>query len=212
MTYSKHFRGGGVVTIIIGPDEKEFTVHKDLLVFYSDYFRVAFNGSFIEATEKKIDLFDIDHKVFEYFHAWLYTRKLIPENNEPLKWADLIGLWIFGDRFQMPMLQNCIMDEIFAMYDRKESLSLHILKAVYQDTIDGSPLRKAMMEILAYNTELGDENGSSMTAGCRKFFTLEILQDLVKAVDTARKNKVPYGKISKRGKCFFHVHDKDEHC
>jgi hypothetical protein len=77
---------------VVSQSKQDFTIHKDLLVFYSDYFRAAFNGSFVEATDKKIDLFDVDQKVFEHFHAWIYTRKLASDNDELLSWRDLFDL------------------------------------------------------------------------------------------------------------------------
>lgn len=46
------------MTVEVGPDKTAFKIHKDLLVFYSDYFRGAFNGSFQEAVEGKLSLPD----------------------------------------------------------------------------------------------------------------------------------------------------------
>ncbi|KAG9578488.1 hypothetical protein KCU77_g7878, partial [Aureobasidium melanogenum] len=76
----------GLVTVVVGPSKKEFAIHKDLLSFYSDYFRAAFNGSFVEATDKKIELNDVNQEVFENFHAWLYTRKLVSADNKTLEY------------------------------------------------------------------------------------------------------------------------------
>jgi hypothetical protein len=111
------------------------------------------------------------------------------------------------------MLQNCVMDEVFAKVNREEHLFPYsVLKPVYLSTVDGSLLRKAMIEILAYGSDPGDVEGSMTTAKCREWLTLEILQDVIKELESARHNKIPCGKSPKRGKCFFHVHGKDEHC
>ncbi|KAH0382039.1 hypothetical protein KCU92_g6634, partial [Aureobasidium melanogenum] len=202
---SKQFRGG-IVTVIVGSTKEAFSIHKDLLVFYSDYFRAAFNGSFTEATEGRIELLDVQQDLFQDFHGWLYTRKLL----EDLGWFRLVDLWIFGDRFQVPLLQNCVMDEIFAKEKRDARLLLYRLplywmSTVYVKTVDGSPLRKAIVELLAYHSVLEDEDGGIMTARKSHNFTIEMLQDLVKELNAARKN---YGKAPKRDKCFFHVHGK----
>ncbi|KAH0162775.1 hypothetical protein KCU67_g5805, partial [Aureobasidium melanogenum] len=200
---SEQFRGG-FVTVIVGSTKEAFSIHKDLLVFYSDYFRAAFNGSFTEAAEGRIELLDVNQEVFQNFHAWLYTRKL-PED---LWWNHLVHLWVFGDRFQVPLLQNCVMDEIFAKQKRDYGLPLHWMWHAYKGTVDGSPLRKAVVELLAYHSVLEDEDGGIMTARKSHNFTIEMLQDLVKELNAARKNKVRYGKIPKRDKCYFHVHGK----
>jgi hypothetical protein len=182
------------------------------LIFYSDYFRAAFNGSFIEAIDKKINLLDTDQKVFEHFYAWLYTRKLASKDDEPLIWDDLVDLWVFGDRFQVPLLQNSVVDESFVKEKREDSFDLRMIKPVYEKTVDGSLLRKVMIEFVAHGMCLLDPDTGAMAAVYHHNFTVEILSDLVKELETSRLNKVPFGKTPKRDKCFFHVHGKDEHC
>ncbi|KAH0363124.1 hypothetical protein KCU65_g7599, partial [Aureobasidium melanogenum] len=208
---SKQFRGK-LVTIIVGSSKESFSIHKDLLVFYSDYFRAAFNGSFTEATEGRIELRDVELEVFQNFHSWLYTRKLLVDkihshNDESMSWGQLFDLWIFGDRFQVPLLQNCVMDEIIG---RGDEISLKFIKVAYENTVAGSPLRRIMIEFLAYHTNLEGGDYGIMRAKDRKHLTVEMLQDLVVELNTARKNKVRYGKTPKRDKCFFHIHGKAE--
>jgi hypothetical protein len=211
LTYcSKQYRD--LVTLVIGSAKKDYTVHKDLLIFYSDYFRAAFDGSFVEATERKMDLFDVKEQTFEDFHTWLYTRKLASEDDEPLTWRDLIDFWIFGDRFQVSMLQNCVMDEIFAKDNRGECFPLRMLKFSYGNTMTGSLLRKAMIELMVYETDLGGEDEGTMKTNNTHYYTVEILQDLVEELYFARQNKIAFNKRPKRDKCLFHVHGKDEHC
>lgn len=202
-----------LVTIVVGSAKKDFTVHKELLVFYSGYFRAAFNGSFVEAAEKKIELLDIEANIFEEFHAWLYTRKIASEDGKNLKMLDLVNLWIFGDRFQVPMLQNHVMDAIFIKEESERVLDAYVFKVAYEKTVKGSLLRKALIEILAYRLNHGNDDCTSSMADRRHaFYTVEILADLVKELNSARINKVAYGLAPKRDKCFFHVHGKDEHC
>lgn len=180
--------------------------------FYSDYYRAAFNGNFSESTTSKIELLDVKEGVFEDFHTWLYMRKLVSDSDEPLGCDHLVDLWIFGDRFQMPMLQNCVMDELVAKCKRGDKFRLGLMKVAYKNTVDGSPLRKVMIERLAYKTCIGDGKYSRMGADFRKYFTVEILQDLVKELDASRKRRrIPSGQCPKRDKCYFHVHGKDEH-
>ncbi|THW70166.1 hypothetical protein D6D19_07996 [Aureobasidium pullulans] len=211
---SKHFKG--LVTIIVGRSEKHFTVHKELLIFYSDYFRAAFNGSFVEAAESKIELLDVAQEVFEHFHAWLYTRRLVSEDEKPLMWLSLAALWVFGDRFQVPMLQNCVADELFAKRERDNRFPLGLIKYVNGVTPVGSPLRRITVNIIIHRMgSLGEpDNPKSgiLTPENRHFWTIEILEDLLREADAARHNKLAPNKLPKRDKCFFHVHGKDEHC
>jgi hypothetical protein len=52
-----------VVTVKVGPAEKEFFVHKGLISHRSEYFRGAFNGNFKEEFEPMVVLKDEDVKV-----------------------------------------------------------------------------------------------------------------------------------------------------
>lgn len=166
----------------------------------------------MEASERKIELLEEDRKVFEQFHTWLYMRKLATDNDEPLSWDDLFDLWIFGDRFQVPMLQNCAMDEIFGKVRREDCFKISSVWIVYRKTVDGSLLRKALIDIITYTTVIGNAVGGIMSANNRAWLTVEILQDLVLELDAARKNGVAYETAPVRDKCHFHVHGKDEHC
>ncbi|KAI5212219.1 hypothetical protein E4T42_01327 [Aureobasidium subglaciale] len=61
----KHYKN--TVTIVVGPEKEPYTLHKELLCFYSDFFRAAFQGSFKEATEGRIELLDVQVDTFESF-------------------------------------------------------------------------------------------------------------------------------------------------
>jgi hypothetical protein len=110
------------------------------------------------------------------------------------------------------MLQNCVMDEIFAKEQRESCFVFEMIRLAYNNTVTGSVLRKAIMELMVYKSQLGDGDNSIMALNRGCHYTIEILQDVVKELNLARENKVPFGKTPKRDKCFFHVHSKGEHC
>jgi hypothetical protein len=204
---SEHFQG--TVTLIVGQEKKAYTLHKDLLCFYSDYFRAAFNGSFKEATERKLELPNIEPSLFEVFQVWLYTRDLQgpPENFR--RYQFLADLWALGDQYQIPLLQNQIMDKIFAKSEETGRFNVAVVPGLYAKTVAGSPLRKAVIEIVAWTMPLEDWNTWTPTSR----WTIESLTDLMLAVHQARASKeVTFPELPKRDKCFFHVHGKDEHC
>lgn len=70
--HSEYFQG--VVTIEVGPEKKAFIIHKDLLCFYSDYFRAAFNGSFKEAIDGKLSLPNEKAELFDIVNYFVYTK------------------------------------------------------------------------------------------------------------------------------------------
>jgi hypothetical protein len=76
------------------------------LCFYSDFFRAAFEGSFKEATEGKVELSDVTVDTFEAFQVWLYSQSLRniedPQDSSTHSalpdFATLARLWVFGDK------------------------------------------------------------------------------------------------------------------
>ncbi|KAF2035581.1 hypothetical protein EK21DRAFT_84622 [Setomelanomma holmii] len=68
--------GEGLVTVEIGPDLKQFYIHKALLVRHSEYFAKALPGPWIEAQENVITLDNVGEDIFELFVHWLYNQKI----------------------------------------------------------------------------------------------------------------------------------------
>ncbi|KAI4738499.1 hypothetical protein E4T50_11054 [Aureobasidium sp. EXF-12298] len=205
---AEHFQG--IVTLIVGKEKKAYNLHKDLLCFYSDYFRAAFNGSFKEAAERKLELPDVEISLFDKFQVWLYTRDLQgPTTNHTESFQFLAEMWIFGDQHQIPLLQNQVMDDIFAKIAEVRGFSLVVVPEVYAKTVAGSLLRKAVIEIAGCTMDLSRWRSYPGAVG----WTIECLTDLLLAVNEVRLDeKVTFPQLPKREKCFFHIHGKDEHC
>jgi hypothetical protein len=90
------------------PSSRLFTIHKDFLCFYSPFFASAFNGPYKEGKTQTMILDEIDLEAFGMFVYWLYQRKL-PTHTVDFEDVDLVHLaniWILGDRFLIPSLQN----------------------------------------------------------------------------------------------------------
>jgi len=68
--------GEAVVTVLVGPDEKRYTVHKSLLTAQSEYFDRALNGKFKEADEQTIRLTEESPDAFDLLIGWLYQGQL----------------------------------------------------------------------------------------------------------------------------------------
>lgn len=64
-----------LVTVLVGPEQASFAVHKELLCYRSEFFQAACNGRFKEA-EGVVKLPEQDSATFKHFIYWLYTEKL----------------------------------------------------------------------------------------------------------------------------------------
>ncbi|KAI4727085.1 hypothetical protein E4T49_05135 [Aureobasidium sp. EXF-10728] len=200
------------VILVVGAAKEHYTLHKELLCFYSDFFRAAFNGSFKEATERKIELPETEAEVFEAFQAWLYTQKLPKNEIKPAKmypeWPLLTKLWIFGDKYQFPLLQNNVADAMLDKVDKDAESPVYVLNLAYENTTPNAPLRKIVVDIMAYRGDM------SVGGHCldSKYWSLQACLDAMEVMDSARAQKVPRYTMPTREKCHYHVHAAGEKC
>lgn len=66
-----------IITVYIGPEKKQFCVHKELICTKSTFFDKALNGSFVEAKSRTVRLEHISALLFSIFVSWLYSGQLV---------------------------------------------------------------------------------------------------------------------------------------
>ncbi|THX02320.1 hypothetical protein D6D13_08371 [Aureobasidium pullulans] len=214
----KHYKN--TVVLSVGPSKQEFTVHKELLCFYSDFFRAAFNGSFKEATEGRIELPDAQLDVFEIFQVWLYSRSLLntedlqdqPDYQKYPSFSTLARLWVFGDKYQIPLLQNCAADAILQYTKDKNRFCTNVLKTAYDHTMEGSPLRRLAIDILVFRMVHEEAANSILREGLLYTWSKESLVDFARGISKAWMLGLPHRKFPEQGKCHYHIHAEGEHC
>jgi hypothetical protein len=208
------------VVLVVGATKECYTLHKDLLCFYSDFFRAAFNGSFKEATERKIELLEVETHVFEAFQVWLYTQDL-PQIDNVSKdtytdWSLLIKLWIFGDKYQIPLLQNNTMDKIVDKLDKDRNNPLLWITHVYENTTVNSVLRKAVVDAMSYRSRMPDgKNYHKIEETCLKDpddWPKQACLDVMAEMSRGWANQAKRFAFPMREKCYYHVHADGEHC
>ncbi|KAG9958544.1 hypothetical protein KCU61_g8214, partial [Aureobasidium melanogenum] len=207
-----------LVTIEVGSEKKKFVIHKDILTFYSDFFRGAFNGSFMEATEGKLSLPDVEVEIFDIFNQFLYTGCLADGQGHALRSIRLIKLWLFGDRFIVPCLQNSAIDALGKRFSIKHSLPTSFTKLVWENTLPSAPLRKYMLDTVVHTADVE----VILSSGHEEYWTHEALVDLAKALyneqvvgDIEYAEQDPdsdFPTMPKRDKCYYHVHAEGEKC
>jgi hypothetical protein len=62
------------VELRVGRDRVPIMVHKELLCYYSEFFRGAFEGGFRESEEKSLRLANVDLRIFRLCQHWLYAQ------------------------------------------------------------------------------------------------------------------------------------------
>ncbi|KAG9659434.1 hypothetical protein KCU64_g3849, partial [Aureobasidium melanogenum] len=87
-------------------DPFQAMVHKDLLCFFSTYYRAALQGGFLEASNKSVVL-DLKTADCQYLVGWLYSGRLPDVSRN-----QLFGLYVFADKTDVLALRRAIMTRI----------------------------------------------------------------------------------------------------
>jgi hypothetical protein len=191
-----------------------------LLCFYSDFFRAALEGSFKEAKEGKIELSDVTIDTFEAFQVWLYSQSLRnieepQDSSKPLKlpgFGTLARLWVFGDKYQIPLLQNCAIDALRQKEIEENSFHVVAVAIAYENTMDGSPLRKFVIDLCVFRMHhSGDEKRIFKDSNLGNW-SKEACVDFIRCMSNAWERKLPTNILPERTKCHYHVHAEGEHC
>lgn len=217
--YRNHYKE--VVMVLVSTSKQPFIVHKGLLCFYSDFFRAAFEGSFKEATERKIELPDVDIDTFEAFQVWLYSQSFrstedVQDPSQASKLASfqtLASLWVFGDKHQIPLLQNGAMDAMIQRNLEERAFDVEVVRIAYESTMVNSPLRRFAIDICVFKLNHGQGEKSIFSDhDCLECWSSEALVDFACRVSKAWENKLPRRELPDKDKCHYHVHATGEHC
>jgi len=158
-------RGSKIVSILVGPDKEEFTVHKDLISASSIYFKQAFDGQFVEARTEQIILLEEDGDIFEYFCDWLYSGQRMREiirNRE--KWAlDLFWIKVFcmADMLFIPGLQIFAWQKIRSHFNHhfERIPSPDFIQFLFDKISDSTQaIKMYVLEHVAFWTRWGNES------------------------------------------------------
>jgi hypothetical protein len=166
------------VSILIGKEEQQFTVHKDSICAKSKFFKAACSERWIEGKHKVVKLPDLTARDFQTYVHWVYTSRIEVKSEEvEQKEDDHLKTYILGDVLDDYQLRNAVMDQLInsiPLPKTQASPSFH--KHVYECTPAGSPLRKFLVDCKIHD-------------GCRKDFAgnsekypVEFLQELAVAL------------------------------
>ena len=127
-------------------------MHKDILCRSAPYFKAALEGGFKESKDQILELPDDDPTAFSHFQLWLYTGTILQshESAKDISWDVLISLYLFGDVRGIPGLQNEAIDVLIDKSDAMNQIVFYQLPRIYKNTLDGSPLRKLVVDLFTY--------------------------------------------------------------
>lgn len=144
------------VKLIVGPEEKEFTVAEDVICKRCPFFFNTFSGNFLEAKTKVSYFPDDDPERFFDLCRWLESDELTDIDPDP-SWIWLTITWLFAEKYHIDELQNTTVDALYAKYAARYegiNISCETLDFVIENTHRRSPLRRLFSDMLTNGISL----------------------------------------------------------
>ncbi|KAL2175965.1 uncharacterized protein P884DRAFT_293161 [Thermothelomyces heterothallicus CBS 202.75] len=173
--------GADVVTVLVGEEQREFTIHRKLLSDSCAFFKGHIDAIPSPSRQRKEDGEEEEDSVlwlpneapdmFEIFVLWLYQRRRFPtfidgatqgtcqDKLRSLR-TNLVRLHLFAAIIDLPALQDAAMDAIQDMYLRFDwDMSPHFLAFLYGecDAQHAVRLRKWAVAMLAWSLHSVDK-------------------------------------------------------
>jgi hypothetical protein len=190
-------------------------VHKPLLCFYSSYYKAALLGGFKEATSPHFDL-ELDKWNAEEFVRWLYSGQLGDTLSGPMV-RDLIRLYSFADKVDIPALRRQILTELVAKQKPMMKLGEYHLSyesiAIIIDTLPpSSPLYRYAVDWCVNHwshvqAERSQQNQAYEVLS-KEFLHLVLYRHLMRAQTTNRDTQASCACCHRP--CEYHEHDTRE--
>lgn len=204
--------GNQLVQIFIGPERKEYSVHKTLITSTCDFFDKGFDGRFKEGVENKMSLPEDDSNTFETFVNWMYAGHLHLKQN--LKSTQAINLYIFAQKCRCVKLKNDAMDALqdtlhdtWEDYHGSATLRYEEVTKIFEKSVDNDDdLRQFTIALLAWEIK----HGSPMRVDDLEKIFRDVDEALVEAMQYLRKTP-DVGNPRVRGgelhNCYFHEYE-----
>lgn len=166
--------GADIVTVLVGEEQREFTIHRNLLSDSCAFFQGHIEAIPPPSHQQQNDDEDEDSilwlpneapDMFEIFVLWLYQRRRFPAFIESTTQAmcpdklrtlrtNLVRLHLFAAMIELPAVQDAAMDALQDMYLRLDwDMSPHFLAFLYGecDAQHSVRLRKWAVAMLAWS-------------------------------------------------------------
>jgi hypothetical protein len=144
-----------VILVLIGPEQRRFTLHKLKLCSKSKFFRAACSEHWEEGLQKLIRLPDVKVESFRQYCEWIYTSviptsKCTRASELKLKVAEqelFINLYLLGDSLDDVSLRKAATQAIFSHLKAGSGiLTPSILANVWSSTPPRSLFRKLLVD------------------------------------------------------------------
>ena len=216
MTYTCRLDSEEDITVLVGPEEKQFTIQKDFLCNGSTFFSAAINGQFREATERQVRLPEVDVDLFATYVQFVYTKQIVPLDPEEIE-KDTQGtkrkirateLYILADQFGDMLLQNKLIDYcIETVHQSRKLFPAIAITLAYQHLPANSKLRKLSVDLFLASVSSAwlDQNRDDLP----KDFLADPAVRWVKGIRKKDIDQFDWSGYTRFEVCEYHEHNYD---
>ncbi|KAG9531376.1 hypothetical protein KCU93_g1957, partial [Aureobasidium melanogenum] len=210
-----------MMTLVVGSEEAHFTWFHEVLSFHSSFFAGAIKYSWsTESQDKIVRMPEDSADVVREFIRWITDHKVggygVGSNNPSLTpwdyWDLMVELYIFGNKYNIPRLQNVAINEIITLFQEQFAFPrASTIYKIYERTPFGVSLRELVTDIVV----LSHENVEALIDGQSRFgegFHFEFIHDLIKRLyraarheegfESQRRSRKAWDTVSR---CRYHV-------
>jgi len=140
---------GETIAVLVG--KQTFQVHEAVLTNSSEFFKAATKPEWRTDRTKPIDLSDQNPVPFARYVQWLYSNALNTYKSEHQDLEELARMYVVGEAVMDTKFQEVVLKTIIHLYsDKQRTMSLKMLRIIYEGTPPGSPARELMADICAF--------------------------------------------------------------
>jgi len=188
-------------------------VHKELLCYYSKYYRAALKGGFSEAESNVFEV-DASHACLGDFVGWLYTGYLEPFPWKPdsaTKPMSVVDMYILADRIDSLALRRSIISSLVPMPkigNTRYTLGFHAIAVAFNSLPMSAQLCKFAIDSYVEHWQESEDDDDTMRV-------LDEAPTLFLYKVICGKNKL-LERITKRScvccatACTYHEHESEE--
>lgn len=145
--------------------------------------------------------------VVKRFQYWAYTGEILEETEslQNVPSLVLIQLWLFGQEYGLPDLQNAAMDHLVIRHNVKKTTPTDNARLIYDNTSVGSPLRRFLITRSVQNGNLSDWFSPGRLEKVRADYPKDLLFDMLTEqynLSNGKGEKIDFFDLH----CTFHVH------
>ena len=195
----------------VGQSKQLFGIHRGLLLHHSQYFQKALTGSFKEATEG-VTLDEDDPVTFQIFNLWLYSGKLLSEEQSNYGFKEmtmlLVNACLFADLREVPAMYNCAIDMIIRTVTNTadQGFPYECIRRVWDRTPESSKLRLLFVRLIVFET---DVRKLMMDENSFRYFIRKALRDLAVAFYDCDQDPSTDDTDFWEDRCTYHMHGPD---